>query len=83
MVQYGGSEAHSTFFQRQRGDWEPATQSRDLMTSIRRFYSNTYTDAEKQDAMNLFLGNFIPDARRPPLWELDSDYYLHTTSACA
>lgn len=26
--QYGGSEAHTTFFQRQRGDWEPATQSR-------------------------------------------------------
>ena len=24
----GGSEAHSTFFQRQRGDWEAATQSR-------------------------------------------------------
>jgi hypothetical protein len=22
----------------------------------RRFYSNTYTDAEKQDAINLFLG---------------------------
>ncbi len=42
-VQYGGSEAHSTFFQRQRGDWEAATQSRDLMTSIRRFYSNAYT----------------------------------------
>ena len=30
-VQYGGSEAHSTFFQRQRGDWEAATQSRDLV----------------------------------------------------
>ncbi len=36
-LQYGGSEAHSTFFQRQRGDWEPATQSRELLTSIRRF----------------------------------------------
>jgi len=57
-LQYGGSEAHSTFFQRQRGDWEAATQSRDLMTSIRRFYSNAYTDADKQAAINLFLGNF-------------------------
>ena len=47
-LQYGGSEAHSTFFQRQRGDWEAATQSRDFLTSIRRFYSNTYTDSEKQ-----------------------------------
>lgn len=81
IVQYGGSEAHSTFFQRQRGDWEPATQSRDLMTSIRRFYSNAYTDAEKQDAINLFLGNFVPVVGQPALWELDSDYYLHTGRA--
>lgn len=44
----GGSEAHATFFQRQRGDWEAATQSRDLLTSVRRFYSGMYTDAEKQ-----------------------------------
>lgn len=76
-VQYGGSEAHSTFFQRQRGDWEAATQSRDLMTSIRRFYSNAYTDAEKQDAINLFLGNFVPQHGHAALWELDSDYFLH------
>ncbi|KAL0020959.1 hypothetical protein WJX79_009568 [Trebouxia sp. C0005] len=75
--QYGGSEAHSTFFQRQRGDWEAATQSRDIMTSIRRFYSNAYTDAEKQDAINLFLGNFVPHHGHAALWELDSDYFLH------
>lgn len=78
--QYGGSEAHSTFFQRQRGDWEAATQSRDLMTSIRRFYSNAYTDADKQMAINLFLGNFIPEKGRPALWELDTDNYLHFTA---
>lgn len=78
--QYGGSEAHSTFFQRQRGDWEAATQGRDLMTSIRRFYSNAYTDSEKQAAINLFLGNFVPQAGRPALWDLDSDYYLHYSS---
>ena len=80
-MQYGGSEAHSTFFQRQRGDWEAATQSRDFITSIRRFYSNTYTDAEKQDAINLFLGNFVPRHDQPALWQLDSDYFLHTGPA--
>ena len=78
-MQYGGSEAHSTFFQRQRGDWEAATQGRDLMTSIRRFYSNAYTDAEKQSAYNLFLGNFVPQAGRPALWDLD-EVYLHYSS---
>ena len=80
-VQYGGSEAHSTFFQRQRGDWEAATQSRDFLTSIRRFYSNAYTDAEKQDAINLFLGNFVPQHGHAALWELDSDYFLHAGAA--
>ena len=47
------------------------------MTSIRRFYSNAYTDAEKQDAINLFLGNFVPQHGHAALWELDSDYFLH------
>ncbi|GBF98113.1 phosphoinositide phosphatase [Raphidocelis subcapitata] len=75
-LQYGGSEAHAAFFQRRKGEWEAATQSRDLVTSIRRFYSNAYTDAEKQDAINLFLGQFVPQPGRPALWELDSDYYL-------
>ncbi|MEW5317861.1 MAG: hypothetical protein WDW38_009125 [Sanguina aurantia] len=76
-LQYGGSEAHSVFFERKKGEWEAATQSRDVLTSIRRFYSNKYTDSEKQDAINLFLGNFVPRRGRPQLWELDSDQYLH------
>jgi len=48
------------------------------LAGCRRFYSNAYTDAEKQDAINLFLGNFIPEVGKPALWELDSDYYLHS-----
>lgn len=42
-----------------------------------RFYNNTITDAEKQDAINLFLGNFVPIAGQPELWELETDHYLH------
>jgi hypothetical protein len=34
-------------------------------------------DAEKQYAINLFLGNFVPQKDFPHLWELQSDYYLH------
>lgn len=26
---------------------------REVLTSLRRFYSNAYTDAEKQDSLNL------------------------------
>ena len=54
--QYAGSEAHTTFFHRARGDWQPAWQSRNFLTSIRRLYSTIATDEEKQAAINLFLG---------------------------
>ena len=54
------------------------TLLRDKLTSFRRFVANSYTDAEKQDAINLFLGNFVPLHGLPPLWALDSDYYLHS-----
>ncbi|KAL6781965.1 hypothetical protein ACKKBF_B10120 [Auxenochlorella protothecoides x Auxenochlorella symbiontica] len=75
--QYGGSEAHASFFQRARGDGAAATTSRDLLTSLRRFYSNAYTDADKQDSINLLLGVFRPEPGQPHLWELDSDSALH------
>ena len=48
-----------------------------FLTSIRRYYSNAFTDRLKQDAMNLFLGYFVPKENETPLWELDNDYYLH------
>jgi hypothetical protein len=31
-----------------------------------------------QDAINLFLGNFVPDKPgQPELWDLENDVYLH------
>jgi len=62
--QYAGSEAHTGIFQRFRGDWHAAHQSRDFLTTIRRFYSNVVTDEDKQQAINLFLGAFVPPARQ-------------------
>ncbi len=50
---------------------------KELLTSIRRYYSNAFTDRLKQDAMNLFLGYYLPSQNTTPLWELDNDYYLH------
>ncbi|KAJ6975538.1 phosphoinositide phosphatase SAC1-like isoform X2 [Populus alba x Populus x berolinensis] len=75
--QYGGSAAHNTVFPERQGKWKATTQSREFIKSIKRYYSNTYTDGEKQDAINLFLGYFQPQEGKSPLWELDSDYYLH------
>ncbi|KAK1287335.1 Phosphoinositide phosphatase SAC1 [Acorus calamus] len=76
--QYGGSEAHNTVFPERQGKWKATTQSREFLKSIKRYYSNTYTDGEKQDAINLFLGYFQPQEGKTALWELDSDYYLHS-----
>ncbi|KAG6547526.1 hypothetical protein Mapa_010974 [Marchantia paleacea] len=76
-LQYGGSAAHNTVFPERQGKWKATTQSREFLKSIKRYYSNTYTDGEKQDAINLFLGHFQPKEGKPALWELDSDYYLH------
>ncbi|PSN50035.1 hypothetical protein C0J52_03285 [Blattella germanica] len=40
-----------------------------------------YGDAEKQHTMNVFLGLFVPEENKPPIWELMTDYYLHHPQA--
>ncbi|XP_062195636.1 phosphatidylinositol-3-phosphatase SAC1-like isoform X2 [Phragmites australis] len=79
--QYGGSAAHNMVFPERQGKWRATTQSREFLKSIKRYYSNAYTDGEKQDAINLFLGYFQPQEGKPALWELDTDYYLHVTTS--
>ncbi|RLN59569.1 hypothetical protein BBJ28_00000652 [Nothophytophthora sp. Chile5] len=73
-MQYGGSEAHKNV---KNSAAQENVKHRELLTSIRRYYSNSFTDTAKQDAINIFLGHFVPREDAPPLWELDSDYYLH------
>jgi hypothetical protein len=71
-LQYGGSEAHSKM-----GQSGSSLKGGELLTSIKRYYSNAFTDRVKQDAINLFLGHFVPTQSRVSLWELESDYHLH------
>ncbi|TDH73222.1 hypothetical protein CCR75_003998 [Bremia lactucae] len=73
-MQYGGSEAHKNV---KNSATRENVKHRELLTSIRRYYSNSFTDTAKQDAINIFLGHFVPSENSLPLWELDSDYYLH------
>lgn len=47
------------------------------MQTLSRYYSNTFSDAEKQNAINLFLGLFKPSENQPQIWEYTSDYYFH------
>ncbi|XP_015888970.1 phosphoinositide phosphatase SAC3 isoform X2 [Ziziphus jujuba] len=73
--QYGGSAAHNKIFSERRGQWRAATQSQEFFRTLQRYYSNAYMDAEKQDAINLFLGHFQPQQGKPAIWELDSDQH--------
>lgn len=36
-----------------------------------------FLDADRQDAINLFLQVFSPSDSKPHLWELPTDFYLH------
>ncbi|KAL4560124.1 hypothetical protein LXL04_032273 [Taraxacum kok-saghyz] len=72
-LQYGGSAAHNKIFSQRRGQWKAASQSQEFFRTLQRYYSNAYMDAEKQDAINVFLGHYQPEVGQPALWELDSD----------
>jgi len=78
-LQYGGSEAHKKVASAGANSNIPGPMGKhkELLTSIRRYYSNAFTDRLKQDAMNLFLGYYVPSCHTVPLWELENDYYLH------
>ncbi|RKP04477.1 SacI homology domain-containing protein, partial [Thamnocephalis sphaerospora] len=75
-LQYGGSHLVNTVrTYRKLNQW--SSQSRDMIEAIKRYYSNSFVDAEKQGAINLFLGSFLPYHGGPPLWELNTDHHLH------
>ncbi|XP_034700025.1 phosphoinositide phosphatase SAC3-like [Vitis riparia] len=76
--QYGGSAAHNKIFSERRGQWKAATQSQEFFRTLQRYYSNAYMDAEKQAAINVFLGHFQPQQGKPALWELNSDQLYNT-----
>lgn len=78
-IQYGGSHLVNTMATyRKINQW--SSQSRDMVESFKRFYNNSFLDAQRQEAYNLFLGNYIFSQGTPMLWDLPSDYYLHHTN---
>ncbi|XP_059456351.1 phosphoinositide phosphatase SAC2-like [Corylus avellana] len=72
-LQYGGSPAHNKIFADIRGQWRPAIDCQDLITTVQRYYSNAFSDFERQDAINVFLGYFRPQQGKPVPWEFDQD----------
>ncbi|KAF7192752.1 Polyphosphoinositide phosphatase [Pseudocercospora fuligena] len=75
-MQYGGSHLVNTMATyRKLGHWQ--SSSRDMVESFKRYYHNSFLDSQRQEAYNLFLGNYIWAAGQPMLWDLTTDYYLH------
>ena len=62
------------------------SHGRDIMQTVARYYNNAFADQDKQMAINLFLGVYIPEDNSTHLWELSTDYYHHhlftTSLAC-
>lgn len=42
-------------FSERRGQWRAATQSQEFFRTLQRYYSNAWMDAEKQDAINVYV----------------------------
>ncbi|XP_064473715.1 polyphosphoinositide phosphatase-like [Ornithodoros turicata] len=75
-LQYGGSQlVHRVKTYRKIAPL--SSHSRDIMQTLSRYYSNTFSDADKQNAINLFLGVYRPSQHTTPLWDMNTDYYLH------
>jgi phosphatidylinositol 3,5-bisphosphate 5-phosphatase len=52
-MQYGGSKAHHSNTGKKKGMLASLPE---LITSVKRHYANNFTDPQKQNALNLFLG---------------------------
>ena len=79
-LQYGGSAlAHTTDTYRKINHW--SSHSRDMLEGIRRYYANSFADADKQASIDLFLGQQSSDsAVSLPLNTASSDHALSLTS---
>lgn len=75
-LQYGGSQlVHRVKTYRKIAPW--TQHSKDIMQTLSRYYSNAFSDADRQDSINLFLQVYQPSESKPHLWELPTDFYLH------
>ncbi|XP_072535654.1 polyphosphoinositide phosphatase isoform X2 [Salminus brasiliensis] len=81
-LQYGGSQlVHRVKTYRKIAPW--TQHSKDIMQTLSRYYSNAFSDADRQDAINLFLQVYQPSDSKPHLWELPTDFYLHHSNTMA
>eukprot|EP00051_Salpingoeca_urceolata_P001074 m.38400 g.38400 ORF g.38400 m.38400 type:complete len:1456 (+) comp11181_c0_seq1:1803-6170(+) len=75
-LQYGGSQLVNRIrTYRKLSPW--TSHSRDILQTVTRYYSNAFTDLEKQAAINVFLGVYKPSEHTQDLWDFETDHFLH------
>ena len=72
-MQYGGSKAHHSAVVKKKGVLASIPE---LVTSMKRHYANNFTDPQKQNALNLFLGIYQPLKNKSALWTINDDREL-------
>ncbi|SCV68789.1 BQ2448_910 [Microbotryum intermedium] len=65
-LQYGGSHLVNTM-ETYRGIAQWTSHSRDIVNNLRRYYTNSFVDADKQAAIDVFLGIEAPVSHLSPL----------------
>lgn len=73
-LQYGGSIAHHAQMGKKKKIGE-------MITGMKRHFSNVVTDPSKQRMFNLFLGVFVPTENDAHIWNLNDDTDLHPSVA--
>ena len=48
-----------------------------MIESVKRFYSKSVVNAQRQEAIKLFFGNYKMELGQPTLWQLTMECYLH------
>lgn len=76
------SNSSNSFFSTSTSNNNSSSQSSskktsELITSVKRYYSNAFTDRLKQDAINLFLGVYSPRKQQILLYQQQKFLFYH------
>ncbi|KAH9818668.1 SacI homology domain-containing protein [Melampsora americana] len=76
-LQYGGSHLVNTLQTYRKTGNQYKSHARDTLEGLKRFYANSFADADKQAAINLFLGIEAPAVSLTPIASTSSSSTLN------
>ena len=76
--QYAGSEAHKQTIKDDRSKVNKIMgKFPEMFNTFKRYFNNSFNDANKQSRINLFLGKYQIKENQPDIWEIENDTDLH------